>query len=57
MRDHQRDMLRADLDGVHALLMAPTGAGKTLAGFLPTLCALAAQPADGLHTLRSGRRG
>lgn len=44
-------MLRADADGVHALLMAPTGAGKTLAGFLPTLCALAAQPADGLHTL------
>ena len=35
--------------------MAPTGAGKTLAGFLPSLTALAARPASakprGLHTL------
>ncbi len=41
--------------GRHALLVADTGAGKTLAGFLPTLCDFApsrgAPPADGLHTL------
>ncbi len=35
----------------HALLVAATGAGKTLAGFLPTICDLADSPADGLHTL------
>ncbi len=33
------------------LLIAPTGGGKTLAGFLPSLLALAAAPRDGLHTL------
>ncbi|MDH3668894.1 MAG: ligase-associated DNA damage response DEXH box helicase [Paracoccaceae bacterium] len=37
------------------LLIAPTGAGKTLAGFLPTLVDLAALPGEnpkpGLHTL------
>ena len=29
----------------------PPGAGKTLAGFLPTICDLAENPAEGLHTL------
>ena len=33
------------------LLIAPTGGGKTLAGFLPTLVDLAEQDHDGLHTL------
>ena len=33
------------------LLIAPTGAGKTLAGFLPSLVDLAAKRAGGLHTL------
>jgi ATP-dependent Lhr-like helicase len=33
------------------LLVAATGAGKTLAGFLPTICELIEQPAEGLHTL------
>lgn len=33
------------------LLVAPTGGGKTLAGFLPTLAELAATPHRGLHTL------
>lgn len=33
------------------LLIAPTGGGKTLAGFLPTLADLATTPHDGLHTL------
>ncbi|MGE4321477.1 MAG: ligase-associated DNA damage response DEXH box helicase [Sphingobium sp.] len=54
-RRHQRDMLDAARCGAHALLVAPTGAGKTLAGFLPTLADLIADPgwlADGgLHTL------
>ena len=33
------------------VLIAPTGAGKTLAGFLPSLIELAEQPSLGLHTL------
>ena len=33
------------------LLIAPTGGGKTLAGFLPTLAELADYPRPGLHTL------
>jgi len=33
------------------LLNAPTGGGKTLAGFLPSLIELADAPPDGLHTL------
>lgn len=33
------------------LLIAPTGGGKTLAGFLPTLVDLAETPCGGLHTL------
>ena len=50
-------MLAADDAGRHALLVADTGAGKTLAGFLPTLSAFApsrlgdAPPPEGLHTL------
>lgn len=50
-RRHQNDMLQAARDGKHALLVAPTGAGKTLAGFLPSLAALAETPGEGLHTL------
>jgi len=37
--------------GRSALLVAATGAGKTLAGFLPTICELAERPGEGLHTL------
>jgi ATP-dependent Lhr-like helicase len=44
-------MLDAARAGHHALLVAATGAGKTLAGFLPTLAELIDTPADGLHTL------
>jgi ATP-dependent Lhr-like helicase len=36
-RRHQLEMLAAARAGRSALLVAPTGAGKTLAGFLPTL--------------------
>ncbi len=48
-RRHQLEML--DGAAEHLLLVAPTGAGKTLAGFLPTLAELATMPADGLHTI------
>jgi ATP-dependent Lhr-like helicase len=44
-------MLREGRAGRHALLVAATGAGKTLAGFLPTLAELIEQPSEGLHTL------
>ncbi|MCP4327109.1 MAG: ligase-associated DNA damage response DEXH box helicase [Alphaproteobacteria bacterium] len=48
---HQLDMLAAVEAGHNALLIAPTGGGKTLAGFLPTLGELIAAPRAGLHTL------
>lgn len=55
IRRHQLDMLAQAREGRHALLVAETGAGKTLAGFLPTLCDFAPNcgppPGDGLHTL------
>uniref|UniRef100_UPI0035640014 ligase-associated DNA damage response DEXH box helicase n=1 Tax=Sandarakinorhabdus sp. TaxID=1916663 RepID=UPI0035640014 len=51
VREHQLAMIAAAAAGRHALLTAPTGAGKTLAGFLPTLADLATTPHEGLHTL------
>ncbi|WP_338446691.1 ligase-associated DNA damage response DEXH box helicase [Pelagerythrobacter marensis] len=57
VRRHQAEMLAAADAGRHAMLVADTGAGKTLAGFLPTLAdfcpSRAGQgvPAAGLHTL------
>jgi ATP-dependent Lhr-like helicase len=48
---HQLEMLDAAAAGRSALLIAPTGGGKTLAGFLPSLIDLAAAHHDGLHTL------
>lgn len=50
-RRHQLDMLEVGRAGRHGLLVATTGAGKTLAGFLPTLAELIETPTDGLHTL------
>jgi ATP-dependent Lhr-like helicase len=44
-------MLERARAGRSALLVAATGAGKTLAGFLPTICDLAEIPAEGLHSL------
>ncbi len=47
---HQQAMLdRADDPSL--LLIAPTGGGKTLAGFLPTLVDLSENTHEGLHTL------
>jgi ATP-dependent Lhr-like helicase len=51
LRRHQADMIAAAAAGEHALLVAATGAGKTLAGFLPALIDLAGGGHDGLHTL------
>ncbi|MEQ8354569.1 MAG: ligase-associated DNA damage response DEXH box helicase [Kiloniellaceae bacterium] len=48
---HQLEMLAAAEAGESALLIAPTGGGKTLAGFLPSLADLAAHGHAGLHTL------
>jgi len=50
-RRHQLEMLDAAKDGDHALLVAATGAGKTLAGFLPTIIELTENPVEGLHSL------
>lgn len=57
-RRHQLEMVAAAEAGSHALLVAPTGGGKTLAGFLPSLIDLAERgprpeigPGSGVHTL------
>ncbi|WIY53297.1 ligase-associated DNA damage response DEXH box helicase [Devosia sp. YIM 151766] len=50
-RRHQLDVLASYQSGASQLLIAPTGAGKTLAGFLPTLADLVDGQFDGLHTL------
>ncbi len=55
LRSHQLELLKAARERRSTLLIAPTGAGKTLAGFLPTLVELAKpSPCDassGVHTL------
>jgi len=54
-RDHQLAMVEKGREGRDALLIAPTGGGKTLAGFLPSLIELSERPPAnaprGLHTL------
>src|SRR6202021_669852 len=53
-RPHQLALLDHAARGESALLVAPTGGGKTLAGFLPSLIELAAAPPrrkSCLHTL------
>ncbi|WP_394706118.1 ligase-associated DNA damage response DEXH box helicase [uncultured Cohaesibacter sp.] len=54
LRPHQAAMLAAAEDGQPTLLVAPTGAGKTLSGFLPSLIDLNDPDQDWrdqLHTL------
>lgn len=52
LRAHQHAMIEKAQAGRPALLIAPTGAGKTLAGFLPSLIDLMApRPVRRLHTL------
>ncbi|TJW76744.1 MAG: DEAD/DEAH box helicase, partial [Mesorhizobium sp.] len=57
-RLHQLELLAKAEAGQSVLLIAPTGAGKTLAGFLPSLTELAKRPRRkpgeahrGIHTL------
>ena len=54
-RPHQMALVEAAEAGRSVLLVAPTGGGKTLAGFLPSLIDLAQHPrpegAGALHTL------
>jgi len=58
-RAHQLDLLALARAGRAALLIAPTGGGKTLAGFLPSLIEISGrksarrpgEPQAGLHTL------
>lgn len=56
-RPHQLELVTRARDGRSTLLIAPTGAGKTLAGFLPSLIELEPLRAEGprrphkLHTL------
>ena len=50
LHPHQIDMMARAADPA-TLLIAPTGGGKTLAGFLPTLAELGPAPPPGLHTL------
>ncbi|HVH03064.1 MAG TPA: ligase-associated DNA damage response DEXH box helicase, partial [Amaricoccus sp.] len=47
---HQLALLERAGDAA-TLLIAPTGGGKTLAGFLPSLIELGAAPGPGLHTI------
>ncbi|RVU04772.1 ligase-associated DNA damage response DEXH box helicase [Novosphingobium umbonatum] len=52
LRRHQAQVAALVMGGEHVLLTADTGAGKTLAGFLPTLVdAAQGSLSDGLHTL------
>jgi ATP-dependent Lhr-like helicase len=54
-RRHQLEMVQKARAERHTLLIAPTGGGKTLAGFLPSLIELSERPAPnrtpGVHTL------
>ena len=48
---YQLELLEKAIANQSCLLIAPTGGGKTLAGFLPSLCDLIISPQKKLHTL------
>jgi len=48
---HQREMVARYQKGQSTLLTAPTGTGKTLAGFLGSLIDISQTKPSGLHTL------
>ncbi len=54
-RAHQLDLLAKARQGRSVLLIAPTGGGKTLAGFLPTLVELEARRAGRAKLVSTGR--
>jgi ATP-dependent helicase Lhr and Lhr-like helicase len=57
-REHQLELLAKARDDRSALLIAPTGAGKTLAGFLPTLVELSSpSPLAGSEASEARSRG
>lgn len=56
-REHQLALVEKAREDASALLIAPTGAGKTLAGFLPTLVELSAAPAASTKAVVSTGRG
>ena len=51
LHDHQRALIRAFRERQSTLLIAPTGAGKTLAGLLPSLIDIHENGEGRLHTL------
>jgi ATP-dependent Lhr-like helicase len=55
-RAHQLALLEKAREDASALLIAPTGAGKTLAGFLPTLVELSSAPATAAKSVVSTGR-
>ncbi|UGB24392.1 ligase-associated DNA damage response DEXH box helicase [Methylorubrum sp. B1-46] len=56
-RPHQLELLATVQAGRSALLVAPTGAGKTLAGFLPSLVELSERKGGGKGAGRGGEKG
>jgi ATP-dependent helicase Lhr and Lhr-like helicase len=54
-RAHQLELLSRARDGRSVLLIAPTGGGKTLAGFLPTLVELAERGAKSRRMVSTGK--
>jgi len=54
-RAHQLELLAKARDGRSSLLIAPTGGGKTLAGFLPTLVELSEHNTRSVKLTSTGR--